>query len=121
MRKRKPPVLLATLLVFMLVAVGIFFAPRGSGGEHDHGPQASNTPPPPAAETGPRPKMDASQVAGLAKGAMNRTATTDTAGPMGAAPGDSKPSIAVSQPPVYKPTPNESSTSTQWYTDQTKK
>ncbi len=120
MRKRKPPVLLATLLVFMLVAVGIFFAPKGSGDGHDHGPEASNTPPPPAAETGSRPKMDPKQVAGMAKGAMSQPVPSGER-PMGAPGGDGKPSIAVPKPTSYKPAPNDSSTSTQWYTNETKK
>lgn len=121
MRKRKPPVLLATVLVFMLVAVGIFYAPRGSGDGHghDHGAQASNTPPPPAAETGSRPKVDPKQVAGMAKGAMARPASSDSAGPMGGP--DGTPSIALPKPSNHRPTPNDSSTSTQWYTDQTRK
>ncbi len=122
MKKRKPPVLLATVLVIMLVAVGIIYSPRGAGGDgHDHGQQAANTPPPPAAEQGERPKVSASDVASLAKGAMS-TATQagpDTPGrPGGKSEG---PSIAAVKPSTYKPQPNDSSTSTQWYTDQTRK
>lgn len=124
MRKRKPPVLLATVLVLMLVAVGIMYSPRGSAGDgHDHGAeQAANTPPPPAAEKGERPKISTSQVAGMAKGGIG---APSKGGPRSApdgmgAPG-AAPSIAATKPQAYKPTPNDSSTSTQWYTDQTKK
>lgn len=121
MKRRKPPVLLATCLVLMLVAVGIFFSPKGSGDDgHGHGEQqAANTPPPPAAEKGDRPKVSAGQVANMAKTAIAAPKTALSEGKPGR-PG-SGPSIAATKPSNYKPTPNDSSTSTQWYTDQTGK
>lgn len=122
MRKRKPPVLLGTVLVLMLVAVGIMYAPRGSGDDgHGHEQQAANTPPPPAAEKGDRPKISTSQVAGMAKTAMATPPAKGRPGPVGVPSEGSGPSVAAARPQAYKPTPNESSTSTQWYTDQTKK
>lgn len=121
MRKRKPPVFLATVLVLMLVAVGIMYAPRGADDGHGHNQQAANTPPPPAAEKGERPKISASQVVGLAKGAMANSDKGGRPGPDGPAGPATGPSVAAIKPQAYKPTPNESSTSTQWYTDQTKK
>lgn len=121
MRKRKPPVLLVTMLVLMLTAVGIIYAPRAAAGDgHDHGQQAANTPPPPAAETGDRPKVSASQVATMAKGGIGAP-EKGRPGPTGMPGPGTAPSIAAVKPMSYKPTPNESSTSTQWYTDQTKK
>lgn len=121
MKKRKPPVLLATCLVLMLVAVGIIYAPKGGGGDgHDHGQQAANTPPPPAAETGNRPKVSTGQIANMAKSAVSQAPTASERPTMGGGP-NSGPSIAASKPVNYKPQPNESSTSTQWYTDQTGK
>lgn len=119
MKKRKPPIVLATILVIMLVAVGILFAPKS---EADR--QAAAAPPPPSAETGERPKMTADQVSQMAKGALaskpskpggRPTMQEDGGGP------SAGPSIAVPKQTPYKPTPNDSSTSTQWYTDQTKK
>jgi hypothetical protein len=114
MKKRKPPIVLATCLVILLLGVAIFFRPR-SANEH----QVEATPPPPSAEQGERPKLNASDVASMASSSMAskrmKTGPAEIGNPSG------KPSISVVKPSDYKPKPNDSSTSTQWYTDQTKK
>ncbi|MBC8063968.1 MAG: hypothetical protein H7Y17_04000 [Chlorobia bacterium] len=117
MKKRKPPIVLATCLVIMLLAVGIIYGQRPKGDDgHGHGQEA---PPPPAAEQGERPTMSPSQITSMNKGMMKPgKAQPGRPGMEGAPTG---PSIAVPKQQTYKPTPNDSSTSTQWYTDQTKK
>lgn len=120
MKKRKPPVVLATCLVLMLVAVAIVYAPnRGGGDGHDHGAEA----PPPAVEQGERPKATPEQISAMSKGgATTAPKARPMGGPTKAVDPNAGPSIAMpKQQQQYKPTPNESSTSTQWYTDQTKK
>lgn len=117
MKKRKPPIVLATCLVIMLLAVGIIYGqrPGGPGDGHGH----DQAPPPPAAEQGERPKMSPSQITSMNKGMMKPGKLP--AGRADMAGGPTGPSIAVPKQQNIKPTPNDSSTSTQWYTDQTKK
>jgi hypothetical protein len=112
MKRRKPPVVLITCLVLMLVAVGIMYAPRGST------PEGQQEPPPQQAENGDRPKISSTDVASIA----SHTMQSAKPGPkqMGGPPG-SGPSISVRKPENTAPKPNDSSTSTQWYTNETKK
>jgi hypothetical protein len=117
MKKRKPPVVLATCLVLMLVAVGIMYAPKGGAGDgHDHAAEAA---PPPTAETGERPKVTSQQISAMS----SRPAAPKDGGAARPKPmmGEGAASIAVPKPTTYKPTPNDSSTSTQWYTNETRK
>lgn len=113
MKKRKPPVVLATCLVIMLVAVGIIYAPKGSSDGH-----VEPTAPPPSAETGERPTLSSSQISSMASSAMKGDGPVQ--GKPGAATVDG-PSIAMPKVIDSKPKPNDASTSTQWYTDQTRK
>jgi hypothetical protein len=119
MRKRKSPVVLATILVIMLVAVGIIYAPRGGDG-HDH-EQVAQQPPPPTAEKGERPKISSKDVASMASSSMGGQATSARMmTPDGDTPSN-KPSIAMAPQTQHKQEPNDATTSTQWYTDETKK
>ena len=117
MKRRKPPVVLITCLVLMLVAVGIMYAPRGST------PEGQQEPPPQRAENGDRPKMSSTDVASIASQTMKspgKPGMKPTAmGGEGGAP--TGPSIAVPKAHTYVPKPSDSSTSTQWYTNETKK
>lgn len=113
MKKRKSPVVLITVLVIMLVAVGIIYSPRTANQEH-----AMAQPPPPTAEKGERPKISANEVASMASSSMSNKQAPNRSLPDEATSG---PSIAVPQQTTSKPTPNDSTTSTQWYTNETKK
>jgi hypothetical protein len=123
MKKRKPPIVLATCLVLLLVTVGIMYKP-GNAATDPHAHEQQQAPPPASTEQGTRPKMSTSDVSSMATGAMAPSATSGgrprSPMPMGA-PSSGGASIAVPKQQVYKPTPNDSSTSTQWYTDQTRK
>lgn len=111
MKKRKPPVVLATCLVILLISVGIFFAPQGAGHAHEEAA------PQPQAEQGDRPTMTTDQVSSMASGAMK----TQTLVPNKPGAKTGGPSVLVPKQVTTKPKPSESSTSTQWYIDQTKK
>ncbi|HJP82309.1 MAG TPA: hypothetical protein VJ835_02285 [Fimbriimonadaceae bacterium] len=112
MKKRKPPIVLATCLVLMLVAVAILYRP--------HSDTEEQVAPPPSAEQGERPAVSTNDVASMASGAMKATAEGGPKRP--GMPGEeSGPSIQLHKVQPTKPKPNESSTSTQWYTDQTRK
>ena len=116
MKKRKPPILLTTVLVIMLVAVGVMYSPRGIVGEQDE----HQAPPPPSAEQGTRPTVTSDQVSAMAT--ANIAGDKGPGGPELMQPSKpGRPSIAVPKQQAYKPKPNDSSTSTQWYTDQTRK
>ncbi len=111
MKKRKPPVVLATCLVILLISVGIFFAPQGSGEIHQE--QVAQQP----VDRQARPTVSSNEVSSMATAAMKEQKMTP-AKPGG---GNSGPSVIVPKPVSTKPKPTESSTSTQWYIDQTKK
>lgn len=71
--------------------------------------------------------MTAEQSASINKQAMAATPSSPGAGNTASLmprkpgmPGANEPSIKVSKPADYKPKPNDSSTSSQWYTDETK-
>jgi len=120
MKKRKPPVVLATILVVLVVGVGIVYAPRGSSEPEQ---QQQPTPPP---ETQERPKVSTSEASDAIKSMMKSG---------GGSPQDKMPSggphvigqdngssVKVMKAPAgYKPMPNDSSISSQWYTPETKK
>lgn len=121
MRKRKSPVVLATILVIMLVAVGIIYAPRGTSDPHAQ-EMAQQQTPPPTAEQGERPKISSTDVASMASSSMTSNPQLGRAMAPGdeAKPGE-KPSIAAAPVDNAKPVPNDATTSTQWYTNETKK
>jgi len=117
MKRRKPPIVLTTILVIMLVAVGIMFSPQGMAGGH----QEQQAPPPPSAEQGERPTVTSDQVSAMATANIAGDKAPG-GGPEAMQPSKpGRPSIAVAKQETYKPKPNDSSTSTQWYTDQTRK
>jgi hypothetical protein len=111
MKKRKPPIVLATCLVLMLVAVAILYRP--------HSDKEEQVAPPPSAEQGERPSVSTNDVASMASGAMKATADGKPKRPGMAE--ERGPSIQLQKVQPTKPKPNESSSSTQWYTDQTRK
>lgn len=117
MRKRKSPVVLVTILVIMLVAVGIIYSPRGGGDAHAHEAQPQGQPP---VETGDRPKINTSDVAAMASSSMAASGPKKAV-PMGGGAGGNEPSIVVPVQQNNRPVPSDSSTSTQWYTPETKK
>ncbi|MCC7228865.1 MAG: hypothetical protein IT203_00610 [Fimbriimonadaceae bacterium] len=107
MKRRKPPIVLGTVLVIMLIAVGIIYAPRGNS------EQQPMTTPPPQAEQGDRPKISADQIAAAASSSMKQTGPKAMPAEGGPSKGD--PSIAVPKYTPSKQKPNDSSTSSQWY------
>jgi hypothetical protein len=119
MKKRKSPIVLATVLVILLVAVGIIYSPRTVG--DGHGPEVAQQAPPPNAEQGDRPKLSASDVSSMASSSMAARPKPAMVASEAGGPGGSGPTISVPKFTESKPTPNESSISNQWYTDQTKK
>ena len=124
MRKRKSPIVLVTALVVIVTGVaGLNFA-----WSHTNGP-ASAPEAPPVENTSPvgqsRPGASAAEVAQGVKGAMaskGRAAESPEGGPsgppnMGGGPMILNPARAASAKPE-KPKPNTSSTSAQWYNDE---
>jgi len=116
MKKRKSPVLLVTSLVLLLGAVAFMNAPQSTGQPqqeqhsaddghgHDDGPKAPS-------KTDLASKVQASVQAAPPSGKKM---------PVRGMPG-TEPSILKPKQTPYKPTYNESATSTQWYTDETPK
>lgn len=107
MKKRKSPILLVSVLIVMVL--GFFFVtfPRTA---------LNLKPTAPTPSTGEDVHVESKdEVANNVANQMKRRP-----GPMGE-PMDTRPSIEVPKATAYKPTPNESSTSTQWYTDETPK
>ncbi|MBN9502597.1 MAG: hypothetical protein BGO01_17645 [Armatimonadetes bacterium 55-13] len=120
MKKRKPPIVLGTLLVIMVIATAIIYKPQGAPGDHDHEQEqpAANQPEP------ERPKMTPQQAAGINSSAMKTSAAPGSPQrAMPTRPGEesNEPSIAVPKQQNYKPKPNDSSISTQWYNEETRK
>lgn len=119
MKKRKPPIVLATFLIIMVAAVALMYSPARQGqGDQPEQPQAPT-------ETEARPTMTQDQSAAIVKSAMTAKPNMPRGGPQLQKPGmpgsSTEPSIKMSKPANYKPTPNDSSTSTQWYTNETPK
>jgi hypothetical protein len=123
MKKRNKPIILVTVLILMIGAVAFINFPKdlvaGAGDGHDHStPQA-----PPTGETVDVP--DRNEIAQNVAGSINKKSDLAEAGaPPGASrPGavPSAPAIAIPKAQPYKPTPSDSATSTQWYTDETPK
>jgi hypothetical protein len=121
MKKRNKPILLVTVLVLMVGAVAFINFPRELL-KSSPAPQ-STTP-----ETGQ--KIDVPEKEEIAKNVSTSFGDPkkaqpaikkrpSPAGPEGEM--DMGPSIAIKKMAPYKPTPNESSTSTQWYSDETLK
>ncbi|RYG18047.1 hypothetical protein EON82_23100 [bacterium] len=124
MRKRKSPIALVTVLAVMAaVAFGFQYATN-------RGPEAQSAPPPaqgpddvkPVGES--RPGTTASAVSDAVKSSMGTPAAKPMARPgppgMPGAPGGG-PTILSTMPTnakPEKPKPNSSSTSTQWYNDE---
>jgi hypothetical protein len=121
MKRRKPPVVLGTLLVLLLGAVAIGYRP-GSKSPDDHAPEAPRE----SNETQSRPKMDTKDVTSIMSNSMKAPAQPEASRGPGAMaappmPGTNKPSISMRQQIQTKPTRPEGGTSSQWYTDQTPK
>lgn len=122
MKKRKNPVILVTALVLLGSAVAFMNMPQsasagGDGHNHDQ-PKSEEKVEAPSKES------VASSVASKVSGGKPSTrpvgAPEEMRGPGGPG-GPSGPSILKPKMEPYKPTPNDSSTSTQWYTEETPK
>lgn len=122
MKKRNKPIVLVTLLVLMIGAVAFVNFPRemlankpgDDGHGHDETPQTGQK-----VEV-PDKNSIASSVAGSINKADPRRAQVTAPGAPGAQA--AKPLIQVEKPgQAVKPTLSDSSTSTQWYTDETPK
>jgi hypothetical protein len=121
MKKRKPPIILATLLV---VLVGAGFAlntpnlktkPPGEDGApppEQQQPQTPQAPPKPGVS---RPAMTKDEMAKNLRGMMHQGGSPG--GPPGApgAPGGDQPSIKVTKPVPYVQPNDPNRTSTHWY------
>lgn len=126
MRKRKKPVVLTTILVLMVGGIGIANFPKELLGK-------ASAPAPGTPETGQEIQVpDKNDIAKDVSKSISGTAKPGGGAPMNpmeakahALGEDSEnsgtPSIALTKPAPYKPMPNDSSTSTQWYTSATPK
>jgi hypothetical protein len=123
MKKRNKPIILVTVLILMIGAVAFINFPKdlvaGAGDGHDHGNEQA----PPTGKDVTVP--DRNEIAQNVAGSINKKGDFAEAG---APPGASRPGairtepvIAVPKAQPYKPTPSDSATSTQWYTDETPK
>lgn len=120
MKKRKSPILLITLLVVCVAVVIGMNLPQSSPDKPGEQPQAN-------AEAQPgAPRQNSPSVADLQKRAKE-SMKGGPPNPMARAkklgmPEDAIPaSIENPVAKAYKPKPNDSSISTQWYTDETRK
>ncbi len=118
MKKQKPPVVLASIMVVLVSAIFVMVWPRKSTQEAEVKQLVNNMP-----VTGQsRPSATSEQLKQLAKkdaeqvevnmdpAAMDRTRPRR---PL-------KPTIFIDEQTVSKPTPNESSLESQWYRDHSK-
>lgn len=114
MKKRKPPVLLITLLVVMVGIVAVYNLMQSgvispSADAHDHAPPQQSVVTP-ATE---RQAM---------RDAMRRQMTSPpAAGDPSGMPKPKTPTVLVEKQQQFKQKPNESSTSTQWYAPESAK
>lgn len=112
MRKRKPPYILVSMLIFL--GAMLFFVSGGmqalTGDDgHGHGAQAAPPTTGQARETGSK-----ADIAKATKSAAN--AAANSAGEPKAMKGE-QPSIRLNTPQDYKPVPNDSNVSSGWYND----
>lgn len=112
MKKRKKPIFLVTFLVIMITAVTIVNFPK------DLLPRADN-----GANTGKDVSVPDKDSIGKGVSTAMGGAATRKPTPMRLPEGedDGKPVIALTKPNISKPQPSESSTSTQWYSNETPK
>lgn len=111
MRKRKAPVLLLSavgvlLLVVMAINSGVF-AGASSGHSHDM-PTPAEAPEPVDVKEKMKNQLDS--VVGKGPEAPKKTPEVPE-----------RPTVIQDKPARYKPTPSDSSTSAQWYTDESRK
>jgi hypothetical protein len=114
MKRRKPPVVLATCLVLLLGAVAIAYRPGGKPDAAPEAPRESN-------ETQERPKMESKDVTSIMSSTMKAPEKRANEGPVPPMPGTNKPSISMRQRIETKPMKPDGATSGQWWTDQTPK
>jgi hypothetical protein len=114
MKKRKPPIVLVTVLGVMLAAVVIMNAPNASAGghNHDHHDLANQAQPETSAA---RPTDSKESVAAKIQGAAGGESTMEPVGGGPESPDGAQPTIANRRQSISKPEPNDSSTSTQWW------
>lgn len=127
MKKRKPPIVLATCLVLLLVAVGIIYAPKSAASPED-AQREQQEQMEQANANAERPAITPTQASQFVKGQMQGAKGGPPTGPNGGPPkgmmgpnGGDRSSIEAIKPSMVKPKPNDSSTSTQWYTPETQK
>ena len=121
MKKRNKPIILVTVLILMFGTVAFINAPKDAFAR-----------PPEAPPTGEKVDVPGkSEIAASVAGDMGkkeprsrtpsgRPGPGGPGGP-GGPDGDEGPAIAVRKSAPYKPTPSDSSTSTQWYSEATPK
>lgn len=120
MKKRNKPIVLVTILALMIGAVAFVNFPKellvhrpGDGHDHDAGPKTGQDVDVP----------DKNSIANSVAGSINKSDPRRAQLRQPGAPGEvsNKPLIQVEKYKPMKPTPTDSSTSTQWYTDETPK
>ncbi len=120
MKKRNKPIVLTTALILMLGVVAFFNFPRdlfaaGHGPNDGHGHGEA----PPTGQDVDVP--DKSSVAKTVADSLKGKPQPGKPPVMDGAGGPAGPVIAVKKSGTYKPMPSDSSTSQQWYTDETPK
>jgi len=118
MKKRKPPIVLGTFLVILLVVVGIIYAPRGTMTEEEQAKQAQQQAEQQQDPNAERPTLTPQESSQIMSNVMK---SPDKSGPP-KNPGEPEhSSIQAIKQDAYKPRPSDSSTATQWYTTETPK
>ncbi|MGV3616270.1 MAG: hypothetical protein ACO1SV_13130 [Fimbriimonas sp.] len=127
MKKRNKPIVLVTMLILMVGAVAFINFPKnldvggGHGPNDGHGHGQEEAPPTGKDVTVP-------DQASIAESVSSSIASKDTPRRMPTSPGGpgrpgGAPETMIKLPKAsqYKPKPNDSSTATQWYTDESMK
>jgi hypothetical protein len=116
MRKRNKPILLATLLVVFIgaaVAMNATMMPKSAS---DHEPHAET----PAEDPKPLAESRKADNSGSAKNAAMALSKPTAISPRGRPGASGPPKMAIVKTPAkaFKPVPNDSMTSSQWYNDE---
>ena len=128
MKKRNKPIVLVTMLILMVGAVAFINFPKdlavgghGPNDGHNHGQEE-------APQTGQqvnvpdKPSIAESVSSSItSKDNPKRMPTGRPGGPPGSPGSESESMIKIPKASQYKPKPNDSSTATQWYTEESMK
>ncbi len=116
MKKRKPPVVLASILIVLVSVAVIMALPKRQNDDHAQKLTAEDAIP--SGTSRPTPSKD--ELKGHLAGASSRAPEDEAMGPLGANPLKNNPKSATIFLPkagTFKPTPNDSAVSGQWYRD----